>query len=299
MSVLEADVEDSVRSVEAEINYLLPGPDINRRFVSAGVEMNTGSYGPFKVTVRDGRAIKTHFTLDTHGFVLADNVSQVKDFYDKEEVDRLYPDEVAAGVKALTGASCVFPMGWMIRNSGDISKFKRPEGPYVHAGGIQPPAGEAHIDTEPSRADRQAKAIYERFRPDGPGYKRFIYSSFWRTFTDPPQDCPLAVCDHRTVGDDEGVPNVLHVVDKIPEGEALFAPMNDADQPAAAVFRYNPNHRWWYFSNMTRDEVMLIKFHDSDHSVAWRTPHTAFWDTSFPDRKVRASIECRSVAFFE
>ncbi len=299
MSVVEADIEDGVRSVETEINYLLPGPDINRRFVSAGVEMNTGTYGPFKVTVRDGRAIKRHFTLDTHGFVLADNTSAVTDFFDKDEVDRLYPNEVAEGVKALTGASFVAPMGWMIRNSGDMSRFKRPAGPYVHAGGIQPPAGEAHIDTEPSRADRQARAIYERFRPGGPGYKRFIYSSFWRTFSEPPQDCPLAVCDHRSVGDEEGVPNVLYIVDKMPVGDAMFAPMPDADNPAAAIFRYNPKHRWWYFSGMTRDEVILLKFHDSDHSVAWRTPHTAFWDSSFPDRKERSSIECRSVAFFE
>ena len=299
MSVLEADIEDGVRSVEAEINYLLPGPDINRRFVSAGVEVNTGSYGPFKVRVRDGRAIRKHFTLDTHGFVLADRPSAVTDFYNKEEVDRLYPAEVAESVKALTGATFVAPGGWMLRNSGDMSRFKRADGPYTHQGGVQPPAGEAHIDTEPSRADRQARAIYERVRPDGPGYKRFIYSSFWRTFSDPPQDCPLAVCDNRSVGDDEGVPNVLYIVDKIPEGEAMFAPMPDADQSAAAIFKYNPAHRWWYFSHMNRDEALLLKFHDSDRSVAWRTPHTAFWDTSFPDRKERASIECRSVAFFE
>jgi hypothetical protein len=299
MSVLEADIEETVRSVEAEINYLLPGPDINRRFVAAGMEVNTGSYGPFKVKVRDGRAIKSHFTLDTHGFVLADSTSAVQDFFDKEEVDRLYKEEVASEVARLTGASFVAPMGWMIRNSGDMSRFKRAEGPYTHQGGVQPPAGEAHIDTEPSRADRMAKAIYEKFRPGGPGYKRFIYSSFWRTFSEPPQDCPLAVCDNRSVGADEGVPNVLYIVDKIPEGEAMFAPMPDADQPAAAIFRYNPNHRWWYFSKMTRDEVILLKFHDSDRSVAWRTPHTAFWDTSFPDRKTRSSIECRSVAFFE
>ena len=299
MSVMEADIEAGVRSVEAEINYLLPGPDINRRFVSAGVEVNTGSYGPFKVRVRDGRAIRKHFTLDTHGFVLADRPSAVTDFYNKEEVDRLYPAEVAESVKALTGATFVAPGGWMLRNSGDMSRFKRADGPYTHQGGVQPPAGEAHIDTEPSRADRQARAIYERVRPDGPGYKRFIYSSFWRTFSDPPQDCPLAVCDNRSVGDDEGVPNVLYIVDKIPEGEAMFAPMPDADQSAAAIFKYNPGHRWWYFSHMNRDEALLLKFHDSDRSVAWRTPHTAFWDTSFPDRKERASIECRSVAFFE
>ena len=141
MSVLEADVEAGVRTVETEINYLLPGPDINRRFVSAGVELNTGTYGPFKVKVRDGREIKRHFTLDTHGFVLADHMSAVSDFYDKDEVDRLYQDEVAEAVKALTGASFVAPGGWMIRNSGDISKFQRKtEGPYTHqAGGCTPP----------------------------------------------------------------------------------------------------------------------------------------------------------------
>jgi hypothetical protein len=268
---MAGNVEDEVRSVEAEINYLLPGPDINRRYVSAGVEVNTGSYGPYQVRIRDGREIKDHFTLDTHGFVLAHMPSTVTDFYDKAEVDRVYPLEVQAAVATLTGASYVAPMGWMIRNSGDIAGFQKQDGPYVHAGGVQPPAGEAHIDTEPSRADRQAKAVYAKFRPDGPGYSRFIYASFWRTFSPPPQDCPLALCDHRSVSDGEGVPNVLYVVDKIPEGEAMFAPMPDADQPAAAIFRYNPAHRWWYFSRMHADEALLLKFHDSDHSVAWRT----------------------------
>jgi hypothetical protein len=299
MNAAVTDIEENVRSVQAEINYLLPGPSINRRFVCAGREVNTGNYGPFPVRIRDGRSIKDHFTLDMHGFALAEHESAVSDFYDADEVDRLYPAEVAEAVKSLTGASFVAPMGWMIRNAGDLSKFKRAEGPYTHQGGVQPPAGEAHIDTEPSRADRQARALYERVRPDGPGYRRFIYSSFWRTFSAPPQDCPLAVCDHRSVGDDEGVPNVLYIVDEIPEGDAMYAPMPDEDQLAAAVFSYNPAHRWWYFSSMTRDEVLLVKFHDSDHSVAWRTPHTAFWDPSFPDARVRASIECRSVAFFE
>ena len=300
MATLAPDIEDQVRTVQAEINYLLPGPDINRRFVSAGVEVNTGSYGPFPVTIRDGREIRDHFTLDRQGFVLADAPTAVRDFYDREHVDSIYPNEVRDAIMGLTGASFVAPMGWMIRNSGDIGKFqKKDAGPYVHAGGVQPPAGEAHIDTEPGRAPAAAEALYRRVRPDGPGYHRFIYSSFWRTFTDPPQDCPLALCDQRSVGDDEGTPNVLHVVDKIPEGDAMFAPMDDASKPAAAIFRYNPNHRWWYFSNMVKDEALLLKFHDSDHSVAWRTPHTAFWDPSFADRKVRASIECRSIAFFE
>jgi hypothetical protein len=294
------DPEETVRSVRAEINYLLPGTPINRRYVSAGVEINTGKYGPYEVTVRDARAIKRHFTLDGQGFALADCPTVITDFYDKDAMNAAYPGEAAEHIKRMTGASFVAAMGWMIRNSGDISKYQPKDGqPYVHAGGVQPPAGEAHIDTEPSRADRMAQMIYDKFRPDGPGFKRFIYGSFWRTFSPGPQDCPLALCDHRSVGDDEGVPNVLHVVDKIPEGDALFAPMEEDHLPAAAIFHFNPAHRWWYFSNMTRDEAIFIKFHDSDHSVAWRTPHTAFWDTSFPDRRPRESVELRTVAFFE
>ena len=293
------DAQERIRTVEAQINYVAPGSFINRRFVAPGVEHNTGSFEPHLVTVRDGRPVKNSFTLDAHGFVLADRPSAVRDFMDKDEVDRIYPAEVVEAVKALTGATRVATLGWMIRTSGDTSKVKQPKFSQGHQGGVQPPAADAHVDMTPDRAERMAQAIYERSFPDGKGYSRFIASSFWRTFSEPPQDCPLAVCDARSVGAEEGVPNVLYIVDKIPEGEAMFAPMPDADQMAAAIFRYNPNHRWWYFSGMNRDEALLLKFHDSDHSVAWRTPHTAFWDTSFPDRKVRASIECRSVAFFE
>ena len=69
--------------------------------------------------------------------------------------------------------------------------------------------------------------------------------------------------------------------------------------PGAHIFHYSPAHRWWYFSNMVRDETLYIKFHDSDRSRAWRTPHTAFRDPSFPNARTRSSIEVRTVAFFE
>jgi hypothetical protein len=300
MAVQQLDIEDSVRTTQTQLNYLLPGPDINRRFVSAGVEVNTGVYGPFLTTIRDGRDIKDHFSFDRQGFRLIDAPTAVQDFNDSDEVNRLYPDEVARYVQQNFGADFVVPMGWMIRTSGDVaSRQKKQDGPYQHHGGVQPPAGEVHIDTEPGRQPAAAQRAYARARPDGPGFKRFIISSFWRTFSPPPQDCPLALCDARSVRDDEGLANVLWVVDKIPEGEAMFAPMDDDKQMAAAIFRHNPDHRWWYFSNMVRDEALLFKFHDSDRSGGWRTPHTAFWDKSLPDAHPRESIEFRSIAFFE
>lgn len=53
-----------------------------------------------------------------------------------------------------------------------------------------------------------------------------------------------------------------------------------------------------YLAPRTRDEVLLIVFHDRRRLRPWRVPHTAFRDTSRPDAKPRASIEFRSVAYF-
>lgn len=294
-------IESQVRTVEAPITYVAAGSFVNRRFVAPGVEHNTGRYETHPVLIRDGRAIADHFTLDVHGFVLARYSSGVRDFYDKAQVDRLYSDEVAGIVRSLTGATRVVTQGWMVRTSGDLSKHhQRQVVGYTHKGGVQPPAGEAHVDFTPERAETLARALYEKNFPGGKGYSRFVASSLWRCFSPPPQDCPLALCDARSVAPDEGVPNTLFIVDELPTQEAMLGTMPNEDTAlAAAIFRYNPAHRWWYFSNMTRDEVVMIKFHDSDRSRALRTPHTAFRDSSFPDARPRESIEVRSVAYFE
>ena len=83
-------------------------------------------------------------------------------------------------------------------------------------------------------------------------------------------------------------------------GDALTAPVpGEDDMIAATILRYRPGHAWWYFPNMTRDDVLLFKFYDSDHSVTWRCPHTAFHDASFANAQIRSSIETRCVAFWE
>jgi hypothetical protein len=290
----------AIRTVEAAINYVAPGSFINRRFVAPGVERNTGQYDAHTVSIRDGRGQEGQFNLDVHGFVLKRRPSQVVDFFDREQVERLYPQEVIDTVHDLTGATRVAPLGWMVRTSGDLSRQRSPTAGYTHRGGVQPPAGEAHVDFTPERAVPRARALYEKTFPDGKGYSRFIASSLWRSFSPPPQDFPLAVCDARSVGMDEGVPNGLFIVDRIPAEQDLVAARSDEQSaPAAAIFHFNPAHRWWYFSNMTRDEVLLFKFHDSDPAKALRTPHTAFRDVSFPDARIRESIEFRTIAFFE
>jgi hypothetical protein len=293
--------EDRARSTRTLIRYLADGSYVNRRFVSPGEEYSTGQYEDHEVSVRDARDMRKRIGLNSHGFVLADHVSGIADFRDKEEVEAHYASEACELVQWLTGASKVVARGWMVRTSGDLPpKPTEKVVGYQHYGGVQPPAGEVHVDFTHETAHRVAERTYREACPNGPGYSRLIATSLWRAFSPPPQDCPLALCDGRSLRDDEGVRNTLHIVDALPSVEEMVRPMEGEDERlAASVFRYSPDHRWWYFSNMHRDEALLFKFFDSNHDVAWRCPHTAFHDSSLPGGQVRESIEFRSIAFFE
>lgn len=273
--------------IETTIDYLIPTSRINRRFWAPGAEHNTGVYKPYPVTIRNGRRSPEPFDLDVQGFMLGRHVSAVADFRDAATVDRIYPGEVAEVAKAWTGADFVVPMSGQLRS------------PVIAGEGVQPPAAEAHVDFDTRSAHRIARRMYDKAAPGGPDYHRFICFSLWRTFSPPPQDWPLALCDYRSVADEDGVPNVKVDVDEIPEGDALFAPIaGEEDMVAATIFRHSAAHRWWYFPDMTRDEAIFIKFHDSDHDRAWRAPHTAFHDTSRSDRVTRESLEFRAIAYF-
>ena len=52
------------------------------------------------------------------------------------------------------------------------------------------------------------------------------------------------------------------------------------------------------FPDLTADEALLFKLHDSDHSVAWRCPHTAFETPYAAAANPRESVELRTIAFF-
>lgn len=65
------------------------------------------------------------------------------------------------------------------------------------------------------------------------------------------------------------------------------------------MYRYNPAHRWFYFPNLERDELLLFKGFEGDGDDKQNVLHGAF---SLPDipRGVppRESIETRAFAFF-
>lgn len=279
-------MSQAVAEVRSTIDYLVPTSRINRRFWAPGREFNTGVYAPHEVTLRNAR-LAGPFSLDQHGFCLAQHRTDITDWNQNYNADTPYSAQVREVTQRLTGADLVVPMGGMLRTSGQTSAT------------IQPPAAEAHVDFTQRSAERIAARLYRKARPEGSGYRRFMAFSLWRALSPPPQDMPLALCEGRSVRDDEGTHNTKVDVDEIPSGDALFASIEGEDEmTAATIFHHSPDHRWWYFPDMTPEEVILIKFYDSDHSVAWRCPHTAFRDTSRPDAHPRRSMEFRGIAYF-
>jgi len=272
--------------VESKIDYLVPTSRINRRFWAPGRELNTGVYAPYPVTIRNARLARP-FTLDEHGFCLAQHHTAIDDWENQYAPGSAYAAEVAEVAKRLTGADVVIPLGGMLRDSAATSPT------------VQPPAAEAHVDFTERCAEGRAAALYRKAHPQSSGYLRFIGFSLWRALSAPPQDMPLALCEGGSVRDDEGTHNTKVDVSEIPTGDALYAPIaGEEDMVAATIFHYSPGHRWWYFPDMQPHEVIFIKLYDSDHSKAWRCPHTAFRDTTRPDVRPRRSMEFRAMAYF-
>jgi hypothetical protein len=272
----------SVSTVSATLNYLRPGSKRNRLYVAVGGHMTTTEYAPTTVTIANGRPYTSDFGMDRSGFTLLRHTSAVSDFGDTAQLDATYTTEACDLVKRTLGADEIVPIGWVIRRASKALD------------GAQPPASDVHVDMHPGRADGRMTAAAPRGEP----YKRAIMTSLWRAFSPPPQDWPLALLDYRSVDDAEGEPNLLLFVDKLPDPDNVPDIEDEDSTPAGSIFAPQPHHRWWFFPDLTVDEALLFKLHDSDHSVAWRVPHTAFEAPYAAAANPRESVEFRTIAFF-
>jgi hypothetical protein len=107
----------------------------------------------------------------------------------------------------------------------------------------------------------------------------------WRPIRGPVQANPLAVCDARSMTQQDFVAMDLKYHERTGEVYAVA---------------FNPNHRWFYFPQMQQNEVLLLKGYDSaDDGRARFTAHSSFEDpTTPPDAPARESIEVRTLVFF-
>jgi hypothetical protein len=275
--------------VRAEVNYVRNPPaagDAVLEFVTEAEERSTMQTRPGRpVRIVDTRGVPTD--LDIEGFVLVDHVSAVADFdliQADPVVDQQYIDETSELLATVTGAARVFMLGGGKKRFGEGATEKL--APLSNA----KPARYAHADNTDTSAvglvELVAQFVDDLELDDHP---RWALYNLWRAVTPPPQDFPLAVCDARTVASGDEI-TVAAVTE-----EHGFDIRHDT-----TGYLYNPAHEWHYFRDMTRDEVLVFKAHDTDSQRAGRVPHTAFTDPGCPPGvPTRASVEMRGLALFD
>lgn len=268
--------------VEAKLNYLVPTTEkpVNYTYdPPAGVPRNSGSSIAYTVPIYNGRAIASDFSVDREGFALVDHPTGVQDFYDDDEVRRVYYAEAERLLKDLTGAFKVVIFDHLVRNAQRSQPGKND---------IREPGKRVHNDFTAGSGYARARLVLNKIGEPDPEtllQHRFSIINVWRAIANPIQESPLAVSNARSIAPSDWVASDLVYRDRV--GETYSA-------------TYNPNHEWVYFPFMHRNEALLIKCFDSAEDGRARfSAHSAFEDpTSPPDAPPRESIELRTFVFY-
>ncbi len=271
---------DRLPYVEAELNYLAPMTERPRYYAydpEPGEPRSNLEPEPHLMHIHDLRPISTELDLDVQGFALVEQRSAVRDFWDDDEVRRVYYPEAERIIKQQTGASRVFIFDHLQRRRVPDLEDRMPGRP-------RQPATRVHVDhTARSGPQRVRDLLGAEAEELLKGRVQVI--NLWRpTLDEPLRDAPLAVCDSRTVAPADLVPSDLVYRNRVGETYSV---------------RYNPAHTWFYVPEMRRDEALLLKIADTRENIAARfMPHTAFTDPTTPAGAApRQSIELRTLVF--
>ena len=276
--VATAEIDAAPDAITATLNYVQNNGE--KLFTYTGgpgsLDVRTGGTpDPRQVRIRNGRLHADGFTLDRDGFRFVGHDTKVRDFFDGDEVRRVYYPEMEALVKSQSGARHVVVFDHTLRTADDELRetrkirevVRRVHNDYTEWSGPQ-----RVRDVLPDEADHLLRG-------------RFAIVQVWRPIRRPVETFPLAICDARSVSFEDFVISERRYPNRIGQTYAVT---------------YNPAHAWYWFPRMRRDEALVFKVYDSltDGRARW-TAHTAFEDpTSPPDANPRESIEIRTLAFF-
>lgn len=270
---------ENLAHVDASLNYQA---ETSERPVSyqytppPGVPQTTRESDPRTVAIYDGRPLAREFSLDLQGFTLIEHQSAVTDFYDEQQVRKIYYPEMEQLVKNFTGAAKTLVFDHIVRS---VPKLKRGEQ------GVKPPATAVHNDYTLKSAPQRVRDLLPAAEAEELLKHRFAVINVWRPIRGPLQDAPVAVCDARTISLKDFVASDLKYPDR--NGEVY-------------TVVYSATHRWYYFPKMQVNEALLLKCYDSVQDGRARfTAHTAFVDpTTPPNDPGRESIEVRTLVFY-
>ncbi len=268
------------KTIQTELGYLVPSKEKPVYFASQGgaeAELSIAAkIVPRVITISDARENTPAPTLNREGFCLVDHSSSVNDFYDDAQIREVYEREAADLVKKLTGASRVVVFDNTRRSDAATIRGERntrEPSAVVHNDYTDASAKKRLLDILPDEADEWLT-------------HRFAIINVWRSIGGPALTTPLALCDASSVADKDLVATERRAKDRIGELQLVT---------------WNPDHRWYWFSGMTRTDAALIKTFDSAiDGRARRSIHTAFRNPEAPaDAAPRESMETRTLALFD
>jgi hypothetical protein len=243
----------------------------------------------------DARPIADRLSLDCEGFRLIKHDSERARAGDVDRLRRealAYLDDLAPAIKEAVGASWIVPStcsktGVIVRSATKVP----PDQPFHHVqnrGAVEMPYPNAHMDYTAAAALNLARAENHRRGIAERPFSRLMIVQAWQALSPPPQDRPLTLMDASTL-----------------DQEDVFAigPTPDPDDYSGAALQgrfvvFNPDQRWYYFSNMTYDDVALFKGCDSANLAT--PPHASFVHQSVAANAYpRESVEGRFFVYFE
>jgi hypothetical protein len=230
--------------------------------------------------IGDMRNISKSLSIDINGFELLPHISEVTDLYDDDLIETQYNKELELLLKEKTGADHVVIFDHT-RRSNSVDGANNPDGK-------RGPAVRVHADytikSGPQRAtDTLGKAEFNKVLAEG---GRVMQINVWRPITGPVESAPLALADSSS----------------IPQGDLIATDQRFPSRTGEIYsLAHGQKHRWYYASQMTPEEVILIKGWDSvDDGRARFTPHGAFDHPQQTQKsKPRESIETRTYLVFK
>ncbi|MDZ8139164.1 MAG: CmcJ/NvfI family oxidoreductase [Nostoc sp. DedQUE04] len=282
--VLDRPISQELPSVEANLSYLVPMAEkpVNYTYEPpTGIPRTNATYQTHKLPIYNARSISENISLDREGFAFTGHNTNVRNFYDEDEVRRVYYPEAEQLLKEVTGATKVVIFDHTLRNAGNSKPGEN---------NIKEPAKRVHNDFT-------AKSGYTRARLELAAQvidnddietllkQRFAIINVWRAIAQPIQESPLALCDAQSIAPTDLVAGDLVYRDRVGETYGVT---------------YNSQHKWFYFPQMHRNEAVFIKCFDSaEDGYARFAAHTAFEDPTSPaNAPPRESIELRTLVFY-
>ena len=243
-----------------------------------GPDKQSGTTVAHDVVIDDARALAEPLDLDRQGFAAMRHPTAVRDFYDDDEVRRVYYPEMEALVCSVTGASKAVVFDHTIRVDDEAKQARLK---------VRAPVKSVHNDFTTESAPRRVRDLLPADEAEARLEKRYGSINVWRPIRGPVETKPLVICEYGSIDDEDWVASERHYPDGRIGGIYYLV--------------HNPKQRWYYFPRMEREEVVLLKCFDSlaDGTARW-TAHGSFDDpNSPPDATPRESIEIRTLMFFD